>query len=205
MEHYFSEKQSSPLRKKEIKVVVRGMELTCITGSGTFSTRDVDNGTEALITHAQIVPGQRVLDLGCGWGVVGIVCAKLGCIVTMTDINTRATQLAKENLKKNNVQAIVVQGDRYEKVEGYFDVILVNPPHTAGRDLCYSMIDQAQQYLVTGGSLQLVARHQKGGKMLQKRMEENFGNSIILGRMNGFTVYCSKKMDDMKIAKDKSE
>ncbi len=194
MEHYYTPKPTSELRTKQVEFSVRGVQLKCDTASSVFATSGLDVGTKALLELCILQKDWRVLDLGCGWGSVGLVCAKLGCIVTLTDVNERAVMFAKINLRKNKLKGSVVRGNLYEKVDGFFDSILLNPPQTAGRDICYQMIEQAPKYLVTGGLFQFVARHNKGGAMLQKKIEEVFGNSTALGRAYGFTVYMAKKM-----------
>ena len=93
--------------------------------------------------------------------------------------------------REYKVDAKVVQSDAFENIDENFDVILLNPPQTAGKKLCFKMIEEAKEHLKKGGSLQLVARHQKGGKTLQKKMEEVFGNSEVLSRQSGFRVYMS--------------
>ena len=195
MEHYFTPDPKGVLRRYEFTYCVRERKFDCIGVSGTFSARELDKGTRALIELAIVNPGMRLLDLGCGWGAVGLFFAKYGCHVTMTDINLRATEIAYENLMRNHASALIECGDGYEKIEGFFDTILLNPPQTAGREVCYSLIEKSTNYLISGGSLQIVARHNKGGKMLQQRMEEVFGNCNIIGRKDGFTVYISKKTD----------
>ena len=100
-----------------------------------------------------------MLDMGCGIGIIGIAlkkeCPK--CKVTMTDINTRAARLARMNRGLNSVDVEILQGNLYEPVKNKrFDVIVVNPPYVAGRDICYKIITGAKEHLTEGGSLQLV-------------------------------------------------
>ncbi|MBU0615008.1 MAG: class I SAM-dependent methyltransferase [Nanoarchaeota archaeon] len=193
-EHYYTEKPTSELRISTIKARLRGREFTFKTGSGVFSIKHIDNGTQLLIDNAIVTDGQRILDLGCGYGPVGIALKKIfpKCEVVLTDINERAIKLARQNAKLNGVQVDLVQGDKYSSVTGKFDVILVNPPQNAGKDVCFEMIVLAKDYLNDGGSLQLVARHQKGGKSLSSKMEEVFGNVDIVKRGGGFRVYISQ-------------
>lgn len=184
------------MNKERISAKLRGREFIFDTGSGTFSKTKVDNGTTLLVNEAQMLPGQKILDLGCGYGVLGIAIKKTcsQCVVTLTDINERAVKLAQENAKLNLVDVEVLSGDRYDSVKGrVFDVIFLNPPQTAGRELCNSMIEQAFDHLETDGFFWLVARHQIGGKMFEKKMEDVFGNVETIARESGFRVYRSKK------------
>lgn len=195
MPHYYSSKQEGPLRLRIIKVVLRGNALEFSTGSGVFSVRSVDKGSKLLIEKSEIQDGWRILDLGSGYGPVGIAVAKAfpNAEVLLTDINQRAVKLARKNIKDNKVtNAKSVSGDRYAKVQGLFDAILLNPPQSAGKDVCFSMIDEAPNFLKPGGMLQIVARHQKGGKTLSSHMEEVFGNLETLAKSGGYRVYASK-------------
>jgi 16S rRNA G1207 methylase RsmC len=88
--------------------------------------------------------------------------------------------------------ATVLDSDKYEGIDKKFDVILLNPPQTAGKETCFDMIEGAKEHLKKGGTLQLVARHQKGGRALSEKMKEVFGNVGVLNRKGGYRVYCSK-------------
>lgn len=198
MPHYYSEKQTSPLKLGRIKALLRGNELEFYTGSGVFSLKKVDIGSALLINKAIVKDGWRVLDLGCGYGPVGIAIAKAfpSSEVVMTDVNQRAIQLAKRNVKESKVKnAEIVRGDMYEKVEGEFDTILLNPPQKAGKDICFKMIEGARDFLKDEGTLQVVARHQRGGKTLSRHMEEVFGNVEAVAKGSGYRVYLSRKSD----------
>ena len=191
-EHYYSKSQTSPLNLREIKAVISGKRYTFFTGSGVFSKKKLDFGTKVLTENMQVKEGDEVLDLGCGIGIVGRVAATMTSKkVVMSDINSRAVKLARMNTK-NLKQCKVVKGDLYESVEGEkFDVILVNPPQTAGKKVCHAMIEGAKDMLKEKGSLQLVARHNKGGESLSKYMEEVFGNMHTIVKKGGYRVYVS--------------
>ena len=192
-DHYYSEEQHAPAQEKEFICALRGTTFTFKSASGTFAKYRVDAGTRLLAETARVARGARVLDLGCGVGIIGIVLARAaGAEVTMTDTNSRAVRLARENAALNGVKARVLRGSLYAPVHGErFDAIVVNPPMAAGREVCYAIIDGATGHLVPGGTLQMVARHSKGGEMLQKRMEERFGSCSTLAKSGGFRVYCA--------------
>jgi 16S rRNA G1207 methylase RsmC len=196
-EHYFSERPTSRIVPHKFGAMLRGNMVTFHTGSGVFSIKHVDRGTEVLIESCLIEDGWRVLDLACGYGPVGIALSiAFDISVVMTDVNERALDFTRKNIEENRLSRkdiAVVKGDVYGSVEGEFDTILVNPPQNAGKDICFSMIDGAPDHLKKGGMLQLVARHQKGGKSLSKRMEEVFGNVDAIAKKSGFRVYVSRK------------
>jgi len=196
-EHYFTENQRSIPKEREFSCRLRGHQFRFFSASGTFAKYRVDAATRLLIEHAEIPEDARILDLGCGIGIIGIVMARVfNSSVTMVEINERAAALAKKNTKFNRVadKVTVLQGNLYEPIiESTFDAILANPPMAAGRELCYSIIDKAPEHLKKGGTLQIVARHGKGGAMLEARMKERFGNCRTLAKKGGFRVYCSTR------------
>src|SRR3989344_790913 len=195
MEHYYSEEQKSPLNIKKIVQSIRGKDFEFYTASGVFSKNKVDNGTLALAESIIIGKNSKVLDVGCGIGILGIFAAKsFNADVVMTDINKRAVMLAKKNLELNGVKADIYQGSLYKNIkENDFDAVLSNPPQTAGKDVCFELIEKSKNYLKISGTLQIVARHNKGGKTLSKKMEEVFGNVMVIARKSGYSVYMSIK------------
>lgn len=193
-QHYYTEKPTSELNLRKIKAILRQKEFEFYTGSGVFSPKRVDPATELLINKAIVQEKDKVLDLCTGYGPVGIAIKKLfpNTEVFLTDINKRATHLAKKNSVLNRVKLKIKSGDLYKPyAEEKFDVILVNPPMAAGRKICYQIIEEAKQHLTKEGKLLLVARHQKGGKMLEKKMQEIFGNVEAIAKKSGFRVYLS--------------
>lgn len=196
-EHYYARKHKTEFTKSRIQAHLRGVEFVFETGAGTFSKTRIDKGTQLLIDEFRVTPGMRILDLGCGYGPVGISIKKTcsQCDVVMTDVNKRAVTLAKKNAALNNVDVDVRSGDSYVPVKDeLFDAILLNPPQTAGRELCNQMITHGKERLNTNGEFWLVARHQVGGRMFEQKMEEVYGNVETIARQSGYRVYRSKKI-----------
>lgn len=196
MDHYFSQKPKSNFKRYTISANLRGMDLEFESGSGTFSIKKIDKGSTLLIEKAILEERWRILDLGCGYGAVGITIAKSfpSSEIVMTDINERAVSLAKKN-SKDLSNVLVKRGDGFEKIEGVFDCILFNPPQTAGKDICFKLIKESKQFLKKGGNIQIVARHQKGGKDLSKFMGSVFGNVSDVAKGSGYRVYISLNKD----------
>ncbi len=193
MSHYYSKKQESSFEPKKIRGVIRGKSYEFYTAKGVFSKDKVDFGTKLLAENMKVAAEDEVLDLGCGYGVIGVVAAGLTKEqVIMVDVNKRAVRLARMNTKKlDNVE--VINSDTYQELKGMkFNVILLNPPQTAGKKVCMKMIEDAKMHLKENGSLQVVARHNKGGETLSKYMEEVFGNVDTLVKQGGYRVYISK-------------
>jgi len=197
VEHYYSEKQSSALKKKflDIKVVRDGVSLSLKleSAAGLFSKDRLDNATKLLIENAIIHDDWRVLDLGCGYGAVGICLKRFfpGLKIVMSDVNERAVMLARKNAEKLDIE--VVQSDVFENISGSFNAIILNPPYAAGRELCFRMVRESSLHLEKGGLLEVVARHQKGGKTLKAEMERVFGNVKDVKKSGGFRVYVSER------------
>lgn len=192
-EHYFTRRPSSRGRLGLIRCLLRGQEFEFFTAPGVFSSRRIDNGSRLLVESMVLPERGIVLDIGCGYGVVGIVAARMwhGLEVWMTDVNERAVDLAEMNALRNGVGSVVVrQGDLYEPVgERVFDAILSNPPISAGlAKVVEPLVSGAWDRLVEGGSLQLVVQSNKGGRAVASMMEGRFGAFEVAARGSGFRV-----------------
>ncbi|MBI2548534.1 class I SAM-dependent methyltransferase [Candidatus Woesearchaeota archaeon] len=206
MSHYYHQHQSSRLRLAPITVKHGGQNLNLSTASGVFSYGKLDKGTKVLITYARVHENDRILDMGCGYGVIGITFAKTypHASVVLLDINERAVQLAEKNIKANNVtNAVALQSDLYsglqantdQAINTVFDTVLTNPPQSAGKSVCFQIIEQAPRYLRLHGSLQLVARRHKGGNQLAEKMKAVFGNLQVLVKKGGYWLYYAEKTE----------
>jgi len=196
VEHYFSRRPSSKGRRGLVRARLRGLGLEFLTAGGVFSYRRVDRGTRLLVESMLLPESGRFLDLGCGYGVVGVVAARVvpSLEVWMTDVNERAVSLAEDNLRRNGIEGATVRlGDLYEPVtELDFDCIVSNPPISAGmRRVVGPLVAGAVGHLVAGGSLQLVVQSNKGGRTLAGMMEDAFGGVEVLARGGGYRVLMS--------------
>ena len=191
MSHYYSQEPNVPLKTRMIEVVIRGERFRFITSSGVFSFGKLDRGTKLLIENMVLEKNWRVLDLGCGYGVIGIVASRFVNYVVMTDINKRAVSIAKKNLKINNVKNAEVRwGHLYEPMKGErFHSIITNPPVHAGKDVLREIVINAPLHLYDGGLLQIVIRTNQGAKYIKSLMERNFKEVIEVSKGSGFRVY----------------
>lgn len=191
MSHYYSREPNAPLKTKIIEVVIRGERFRFITSSGVFSFGKLDRGTKLLIENMVLEKNWRVLDLGCGYGAIGIAASRFVNYVIMTDINKRAVSIAKKNLKINNVKNAEVRwGHLYEPVKGErFHSIITNPPVHAGKDILREIVINAPPHLYDGGLLQIVIRTNQGAKYIKGLMEENFNEVREIAKGSGFRVY----------------
>ena len=199
VDHYFSEKQNSSFDPFTIPVTLGKETYQLYSAGGVFSHKHLDKGTEALITYADkstLGKDSKILDLGCGYGVVGIalLLEEPAREVWFVDTNKRAVALTNMNLDALNLKGTALKSDVFSALnEETFDHILTNPPYAAGREVCFAFIDQSYEHLRSGGSLQLVCRRRKGGDVLEKHMEETFGNVEVVGQKGGFRIYRSVK------------
>jgi 16S rRNA G1207 methylase RsmC len=138
-----------------------------------------------------------VLDVGCGYGAVGIAAAKLNPAihVVLTDVNRRAIQLARQNAEKNHVRNVEVRhGSLYEPVAGlFFNAVLSNPPVSAGMELVEALIRQAPAVIAEGGVFEMVIRSKIGKKTLPQAFTEAFGNCGVLAIESGYRVLIAEK------------
>lgn len=196
-EHYSTTRPTSAHRPREVSVQVRGLGLRFRTDAGVFSRGGLDRGTELLLEALEVGRCELVLDLGCGYGSIGIAVARLSesSHVILTDVNERAVRLARENVRANRVaNAEVRSGDLYAPVDGLaFDHIVCNPPLRAGRTVVDRIVTEAPDHLLEGGRLWLVARTRQGADSLRTRMAHAFGNVEIVRRGSGYKVLRSRK------------
>lgn len=191
-EHYFTKTPTSAKRYSELSLFFNSRMIPLRTATGVFSPKAIDNATLLLIESMRL--GKKVLDMGCGYGPIGIAAAisKPDCDVTMAEINERAAELARENISLNNINnAVVVESDFFEGVPDKFDTIVMNPPMAIGMKRLMELISECKEHLLPKGTLQIVSRHNKGGSRLEGRMEEVFGNVETLAKGGGFRVYMS--------------
>ncbi|HFI2473656.1 TPA: class I SAM-dependent methyltransferase [Streptococcus suis] len=178
----------------ELRVSLLDTPMTFLTDAGVFSKKMVDYGSQVLLNSLDVAVGKTLLDVGCGYGPLGLTLAKVYDLnVTMIDVNSRALELAEKNAEKNGVSATIFQSDVYEAVEGRFDYVISNPPIRAGKLVVHEVITGAKEHLVDGGSLTIVIQKKQGAPSAKKRMEEVFGNCQIIKKDKGYYILESVK------------
>lgn len=196
-EHYFVREPVVPSEPREIQARVRGMLLWLKTDRGVFSHGRVDAGTRLLAETMQLPAGARVLDLGCGYGVLGIVAAKMcpDCKVTMVDVNARACALAKENAARNDAGAVeIICGDVREVLRGrQFDVVVTNPPCRSGREVVLALFEWAAGALTDDGALWAVIQTRKGARRYVRDLQVWFQQVETVRMWGGYRVIRARR------------
>lgn len=196
-DHYFTVLPKSEAKLGLIHATLRGRNYEFVTSSGVFSKKQVDLGTRLLVEEMTLPDEGFVLDLGCGYGPIGIAAAACNSQlkVIMTDVNTRAINLAKTNAKKNHVKNVEFRcGSLYKPVEDLtFNCILSNPPVSAGMKTVKNIITMAPKFMSQKATLQMVVRSKIGTKILPQVFKEKFGKYRILSRKSGYRVLVTEK------------
>lgn len=191
---YYAENPDSAHDIHELKVTLLGDKFSFLTDSGVFSKKMIDFGSQLLLNNLHFSEGDTLLDIGCGYGPLGLALAKVqGVKATMVDINNRALDLAKQNAEKNDVEAMILSSNIYESVSGYFDHVISNPPIRAGKQVVHTIIEESKNYLLEDGDLTIVIQKKQGAPSAKAKMEEVFGNVEVVKKDKGYYILRSVK------------
>ncbi len=193
-EHYYTEHPTSELKECQFTQAIRNTELSLLSVSGVFAFENKVDKVSELLIRTFTPSGHTVLDIGCGYGAMGLFIKALysNQEVCLSDINERAVHYALLNAKNNSLIVKAIKSDLFSKFEGIsFDDIVTNPPFAAGKKLLASLIEQAYDHITPNGALWMVAYHNKGGSALKKIMEDRFSNVGDVEKSGGIRVYKS--------------
>lgn len=197
-DHYYTANPTSESRPAEAAFTYRGQTLRLMTDAGVFSRGELDAGTRILLNALPEHMTGAVLDLGCGWGPVGI-CVGLTqpeCRVTFADINARALAWTRTNAQTYQISGAFLQSDGFEAIGGMFDWIITNPPIRAGKQTIYQMFADSAAHLNPGGALYLVIRKQQGAPSALKYLETVFSHVQVVDKSGGYWVICCRKEEE---------
>ena len=189
-DQYYTADPSSESRPVPCAFPYRGHGLSFMTDAGVFSKGELDAGSRLLLDALPPLQGD-VLDIGCGWGAIGIAVAKANkqARVTMLDVNRRALGLCQANCLRNGVTAEILESDGMAAVlDRKFDAIITNPPIRAGKQVIYKMFAEAAASLNAEGALYLVIRKQQGAESCVKYLKTLFNEVEKLDKSAGFWV-----------------
>jgi 16S rRNA G1207 methylase RsmC len=187
--HYY---KKTPGKKVIIPLYIHGHTFQFLSYSSLFSGSEVDEGTLLLLENIRVPSEGLVLDVGCGYGVIGIVLAKINpsLRVYMVDINPLAVKASKYNAKLNGVEdrVVVLQGDRYEPVKNMkFDAIYSNPPLSAGMKIVEDIVLGAREHLREKGFAQFVLA--KGGEYLAREARKVYSRVETMSKKSYLLMY----------------
>ena len=193
MGQYFTN-EKLPSKVQQFRCVVLGKTFNFFTDNGVFSKDGLDFGSRLLL---EVIPleevGGKILDMGCGYGVLGIVLAKiLSAKVDMVDVNHRAMHLAKRNAKLNGVDDLVsvFESNCYSSITSKYSTIITNPPIRAGKKIVYDIVMNARNYLDDCGNLFLVIRKEQGAKSLIVDLEKVYTVKVLEKKKGFFIIQC---------------
>ncbi len=191
--HYFTAQPQARSQPVQFTISARGVELTLTSDQGVFSHGRLDDGTLRLLKKMELPETGDFLDLGCGYGIIGLVAAKLRpeARITMVDINERATKLAVANAQTNGITNVkVITGDAPQVLgERQFDVILCNPPIRIGKSKLYELIADATKRLRPGGVLWMVIHTRQGAKSHLREVAPMFSECHTVSRKWGYRIF----------------
>ena len=201
-EHYYNQKPSAEHDEKFIKNLFFGKEFIFKTDAGVFSKGKVDFGSALLIKTFSHKNNAKVLDLGCGYGPIGIVVASklVKGEVLLADINERAVGLAKFNINNNdnlindNTAISVLQSSGFEEIKDKdFDYIILNPPIRAGKSVIFNMYEEASNHLKENGELWIVIQKKQGAFSTIRKLNTIYSIVEEVEREKGYHIIKSIK------------
>ncbi|MBA3783462.1 MAG: methyltransferase [Nocardioides sp.] len=202
-DHYFSADPSVPFRREPFSCEVWGQRLDLTSGSGVYSRGHLDIGTAVLLRETAPPEPGHVLDLGCGYGVIGLGIAaawrargvEAGTTgVTGIDVNERAVLLANENgaaLKLEDRFIACTPDSLPDSVT--FDEIWSNPPIRIGKAALHGLLLTWFPRLKPNGRAVMVVGKNLGGDSLQRWLGEQGYPTTRLASAKGFRVLESRR------------
>lgn len=192
MGQYFDNDVTIKSKDIDVKFSILDKKFSLKSDNGVFSKDRLDRGSEVFIkTLLSLNLGQDVLDLGCGIGVVGLSLAHFNhANYTFIDVNERAVELTKTNIKRLNLSSRchALVSNIFENVKDSFDSILLNPPIRAGKKVIYQMYQDSYEHLNSGGSLFIVIRVKQGALSSFKFLQTIYKDVKVIDHDKGYQI-----------------
>lgn len=196
--HYYSRNPETESKPMYWNYELLGHTFQFKTDQGVFSKREVDYGSRVLLGMFQMsdVEGP-ILDVGCGYGPIGLALAKTfpDRTVHMVDVNNRALELAKENAVLNKIDNIeIYNSDRFDNVQfNQYAAIVTNPPIRAGKQVVHDILESSFEYLAENGELWVVIQKKQGAPSAKTKLEKLFNEVEVVGKDKGYYIIRAKK------------
>ena len=194
---YFENNNELISNIQTIKYYFQKNTLYFDTDNGVFSKGGIDFGSNVLLQNiASLSTKKTLLDVGCGYGTIGITLAKKypNLDIEMVDVNLRAIELCKNNIIKNEVKnAVVYESSCYENVTKKYDVIVSNPPIRAGKKIVFEIIGNAINYLNDNGELWIVIQKKQGAESAIKHLKGIYNSVEVVTKDGGYWIITARK------------
>ncbi len=190
MNHYYTKNNTLDSKEKDIYFKIHEKSFHFITDNGVFSRSGLDFGSRLLIEYVLDIPANNVLDLGCGYGPIGIIYKDYNkeSKVTLIDINDRATELSVKNAKLNNQEVLVLNNDGFSELNAIFDLIITNPPIRTGKKIIYHLFLESYNHLETNGRLIFVINKKHGALSAIKYCEDIYKKVNVMNKKSGYYI-----------------
>ncbi len=196
MSHYYTNDETLKHEYYQYDTIIDEMDFSFHTDAGVFSKSGLDFGTRVLLETLDLQEQETtILDMGCGYGPIGIYVGKKypQKKITMVDVNLRALDLAKQNLVQNNTTATVIESNLFDGIVGLFDVIISNPPIRTGKQNLYTFYKTALTYLNLNGKLWLVVAKKQGAESTIDYLKTLYTKVNVLNKHKGYFIICAQK------------
>lgn len=193
-DHYYSKKPKGEEKLSTWETELGNVPFVFTTSTGVFSKSDVDFGSRLLIETIKKPDIQApILDLGCGYGPIGLSLAKQypKTLIKMIDINERAIKMSKLNANQNQIDNVdIEQSDGFEviKEDEKYALIVTNPPIRVGKKFIYALFETSKRYLKPNGELWIVIQKKQGAPSAIKFLEEHFKEVSVEERQKGYFI-----------------
>ncbi|WP_461201262.1 class I SAM-dependent methyltransferase [Anoxybacillus sp. TBDG-1] len=196
-DHYYTERPTVESKPFQWTYTLRGHQFLFTVDQGVFSKKEIDFGSRLLIeTFMEPDVCGNILDVGCGYGPIGLALAKdfPHRTVHMIDVNERAIELAKKNKQQNGIEnARIYISNLFQRVEGMFAAIVTNPPIRAGKAVVHSIFEQSANYLLSGGQLWVVIQKKQGAPSALEKLKTIFDEVDVVEKKKGYFIIRAQK------------
>lgn len=195
MNHYFIYDKNQKEELRQISFSIDGVDINLVSDANTFSNKRLDEGTKVLLKYLSSINLKgSLLDLGCGYGPVGVTLKLLykDLDVTMADINKRCVNLAQENAKTYHLDIACIESDSYSNIDNHFDIVTLNPPISCGKEQIFKMYQETKNHLNDNGAFYIVIRKDKGALSHQKYLFSLFPSVNVIYKEKGYYIFKAK-------------